>query len=71
MKLLKLAGINNQAIDLIESKQIFYGLIYSLKLIKLETLKTYIKIKPINLSGLLSYRLKIESYSFLRKDKNL
>ena len=43
MELSKLAGINNQAIDLIESRQTFYGPIYSLKAMELETLKTYVK----------------------------
>ena len=44
MKLLKLTGINNQAINLIENKQTLYGPTYSLGLVELETLKTYINI---------------------------
>ena len=43
-----LTGINNQAINLIKSKQTLYGLIYSLGLIKLETLKIYIEINLAN-----------------------
>lgn len=42
MKLAKLTEINDQAIDLIESKQIFYSPIYSLEPVELETLKTYV-----------------------------
>ena len=45
-------------IDLKKNKQTFYNLIYSLRLIKLKTLKTYIKIWPIDLCGLLSYNDK-------------
>ena len=71
MELPKLAGINNQAIDLMESKQTLYGPIYSLGPVELETLKTYIKIWPMDLSGLSSHRLEIRSCSFLRKDRNL
>ena len=55
MKLPKLTGINDQAIDLIESKQTLYGPVYSLGPVELETLKTYIKIWPMDLSGLLSH----------------
>lgn len=44
MKLLKLININNYAIDLIESKQILYSLIYNSRPVELETLKTYINI---------------------------
>lgn len=36
-------NINDYAIKLIENKHPFYKPIYSLKLVKLETLKTYIK----------------------------
>ena len=35
--------INNQSINLLDNKQLPYGLIYSLELMELETLKTYIK----------------------------
>ena len=47
MELPKLTG-NNQAIDLIKSKQTLYGLIYSLRLMELETLKTYVEINLPN-----------------------
>ena len=49
IELPKLTGINNQAIDLIESKQTLYGPIYSLGPVELETLKTYIKTWPMDL----------------------
>lgn len=42
MKLLKNTSINEHAIELVKSKQPSYELIYSLKLVKLENLKTYI-----------------------------
>ena len=43
MKLFKNTGINEHTIKLQDSKQPPYGPIYSLELVKLETLKTYIK----------------------------
>ena len=46
-KLLKYNKINNYAINLKKGKQLFFGPIYSLELVKLETLKTYIKINLI------------------------
>ena len=55
MELSKLTGINDQVIDLIESKQTLYGPVYSLELVEFETLKTYIKIWPMDLSDLLSH----------------
>ena len=42
-KLLENTGINEHAIELKEDKQSPFGPIYSLGLVKLETLKTYIK----------------------------
>lgn len=44
VELLKHTSINNYIIKLKESKSPFYSLIYSLGLIKLKLLKTYIKI---------------------------
>lgn len=44
MKLLKYNDLDNYIIKLEEDKQLFYDSIYSLKLVKLEKLKTYIKI---------------------------
>lgn len=40
--------INNHSIQLVDSKQSPYRLIYSLKPMKLETLKAYIEINLIN-----------------------
>lgn len=45
---LKLIKINTYAIDLEKNKQPSYRLIYSLRLVKLNTLKTYIKINLVN-----------------------
>lgn len=44
MKLSKYTEINNYAIKLKDGKQLLYSLIYSLKLVELKILKTYIKI---------------------------
>ena len=46
MELPKNIGINEFAIKLIEGKQLPYGPIYSLELVELETLKTYIETHP-------------------------
>ena len=43
MKLLVNTGINNDALELVESKQLFYGPIYSLGPLELEMLKDYIE----------------------------
>lgn len=48
MKLPEYTGINNHAIDLEKDKHPPYGLIYSLKLVKLEMFKTYIKTNLAN-----------------------
>ena len=42
-ELLQYIGINNHPINLLDNKQLPYGPIYSLGLVELETLKTYIK----------------------------
>ena len=42
-KLSKNTNMNNYLINQINNKQLFYSLIYSLGLVKLEILKTYIK----------------------------
>lgn len=47
-KLLKYIKINDHDINLVNGKQLFYGPIYSLKPIEVETLKTYIKINLAN-----------------------
>lgn len=44
IKQLKNIIINKYIIKLVKDKLLFYRLIYSLRLVKLETLKTYIKI---------------------------
>ena len=43
VKLLEYDRINNYLINLLDNKQQFYSPIYSLKLVKLKILKTYIK----------------------------
>ena len=48
VKLSKNIGINKDTIKLKEDKQLSFGSIYSLRLIKLETLKTYIKTNLAN-----------------------
>ena len=48
MELLKYIKINNHTIELEKNKQLFFYLIYSLKLIKLKILKTYIKVNQTN-----------------------
>lgn len=40
--------INNHTIELKKDKQLFFKFIYSLKLVQLEILKTYIKTNLIN-----------------------
>lgn len=50
--LLKHTKINNYTINLIKNKQLFYKLIYSLEIVKLKTLKTYIK---TNLAHIIIY----------------
>lgn len=46
--LLEYTKINTHAINLEEGKQLLYSFIYSLKLVELETLKSYIKINLAN-----------------------
>ena len=48
MKSLENTKINKHAIKLEKSKQPLFGPIYSLELIELETLKTYIKTNLVN-----------------------
>ena len=47
-KLLEHTGINNQAIKLVDSQQPLYEQIYSIRLVKLETLKAHIKTNLAN-----------------------
>ncbi len=44
MELPENTGINKHAIELVEGKQLFYGPIYSLGQVELETMKAYIEI---------------------------
>ena len=48
VEILKYIEMNDYIIELEEGKQLTFGLIYSLKLIKLETIKTYVKINLAN-----------------------
>ena len=48
VKLLEYIRINNYIIKLKKNKQLYFGLIYSLESVKLEMLKTYIKINLAN-----------------------
>ena len=48
VKLLEYVSINNFFIILVNNKKIFYNLIYSLFLVKLEILKIYIKTNLAN-----------------------
>ena len=48
IELTKNTGINKHAIELKKGKQSLFGLIYSLELVELEILKTYIKINLAN-----------------------
>ena len=47
-KLPKYIGINNYITKLKKGKQLFFGLIYSLRLVKLKMLKIYIEINLVN-----------------------
>lgn len=47
-KLSKYTKINNHFIDLVKDYQPSYKFIYNLKIIELETLKTYIKVNLVN-----------------------
>ena len=48
IELLENTGMNEYAIKLKKDEQLLFGLIYSLKLVELETLKTYIKTNLAN-----------------------
>ena len=48
LALLKYIEINYHAIELIDERQLLYKSIYSLELVELETLKTYIKTNLVN-----------------------
>ena len=61
-------GINEHAIKLEEGKQPFFGPIYSLRLVELETLKTYIK---TNLANSLTWPSKSLAGASILFDKKL
>ena len=61
--------INNYVIELINDWQLSYGLIYSLSLMELETLKTYIKNNFINGFIKLS-KSSVEVLIFIDKKSN-
>ena len=71
MELPKLTNINNNVIDLIETQQTLCSLTYSLEPVELETLKTYIKIWPIDLCALPSHKLEMWSYFFIKKTETI
>lgn len=69
-KLSKHIGINNYSINLINDKQLFYGPIYSLGLVELETLKLYIEINLANCFIRLSKLLTNALILFICKKDN-
>ena len=62
-KLPKHTGINNHATKLVDSQQPLCGLIYSLELVELETLKAYIEINLAN-RFIRPYKLPINALIF-------
>ena len=66
----KQTDINKYAIKLLDCKQLSYGPIYSLGLVKLETFKTYIKINLANGFIQLSKSLASTLISFVQKANN-
>lgn len=61
--------INNYAINLINSKQPPYRPIYSLKLVELKTLKTFIKTNLAN-NFIKSFKLLVNAFIFFVKKPN-
>lgn len=47
-ELQKYISINSYSINLVDNKQLLYILIYNLKMVELEILKTYIKTNLVN-----------------------
>ena len=72
VELLENTGINEHIIKLEEGKQLPFGLIYSLRPIELETLKTYIKTNLAN-GFIQSFKFPIGAPIFFNKkpDRNL
>lgn len=68
-ELSKYTKINNHAIKLIDKQLLLYKLIYSLMLIKLKILKTYIKINLAN-SFIKSFKFLISAFIVFDKKLN-
>ena len=66
---LKHIGINNHVIKLIDKQQPSYGPIYSLRLVELKTLKTYIEINLAN-SFIKYFKSPIKAFIFFDKKPN-
>ena len=69
IKLPKHMRINNYTIKLIDDPQSLYGPIYSLSLVKLETLKTYIENNLIN-NFIGSFKSLFRAFIFFDKKQN-
>ena len=69
VKLLEHIRMNDHAIKLEEGKQPPFGLIYSLGLVELETLKTYIKINLVN-SFIQPFKLPARAFILFDKKSN-
>ena len=67
VKLFVYLGTNKYIIDFTRGKQPSYRLIYSLKLVELETLKTYIKINLANSFMQLSHSFSKILILFIKK----
>ena len=68
-KLLKHTRINNYAIKLVDGQQPSYGVIYSLKLVELEILKTYIEINLAN-KFIKLFKLSVGALIFFDRKSN-
>lgn len=72
IELSKNTSMNKYIIKLIESKQLLYRLIYSLKLVELETLKTYIEIYlKIGFIQSFKFLISISILFYWKLDRNL
>lgn len=68
-KLFKYIRINYYDIELVDVQQLLYKLIYSLKSVELEILKTYIKINLVN-SFIRPFKLLGGTFIFFDKNTN-
>ena len=72
MELFKYIEINNHTIKFVDNKQFSDDLIYSLGLVKLEALKTYIKNKPVtNLIKLFKFLARASIFFDKKSNKSL